>query len=65
MGNVSSRPDDGAALYFKDQNRCELPAQAAHDGHAAPLLTCHLASEHFIPHCYESSKAQLCPYCSE
>lgn len=25
MGNVSSRPDDGAALYFKDQNRCESP----------------------------------------
>ena len=23
MGNVSSRPDDGAALYLSDQNRCE------------------------------------------
>lgn len=23
MGNVSSRPDDGAALFLSDQNRCE------------------------------------------
>lgn len=23
MGNVSSRPDEGAALFLRDQNRCE------------------------------------------
>ena len=25
MGNVSSRPDDGAALYLRDPNRRQLP----------------------------------------
>lgn len=24
MGVVGSRPDDGSAIYFKDQNRCML-----------------------------------------
>lgn len=24
MGNVASRPDEGATLYLRDQNRCEL-----------------------------------------
>lgn len=26
MGNVSSRPDEGAALYLRDQNRCQSPS---------------------------------------
>jgi hypothetical protein len=28
MGNVSSRPDEGAALYLRDQNRRQYPLQA-------------------------------------
>lgn len=26
MGNISSRPDDGAVLYLKDQARCMQPS---------------------------------------
>ena len=30
MGNVSSRPDEGAALYLRDQSRCKFLSPAFH-----------------------------------
>ena len=30
MGVVASRPDEGAALYLRDQTRCKFPRPRCH-----------------------------------
>jgi hypothetical protein len=59
MGNVGSRPDEGAPLYIRDQNRCE--------GHAHNMSSSTLT--HISLDCcfggYQRSRADITTSCAQ